>query len=54
MKKWEYLVQPCSRLIAVSDALDKHGREGWELVSVFQDNSLLYVITMKREKKNGT
>jgi hypothetical protein len=50
MKQWEYLVQAFDTLMECSNALDKYGREGWELVSVVH----FCVIYMKREKKNGT
>jgi hypothetical protein len=54
MTKWEYAVVALGKFAATEDALNPHGAEGWELVSVIQQPAGDFIGFMKRRLPTPT
>ena len=44
MKKWEYKIEEYFEFYRADWCLNQAGKEGWELVGIYRDNSTKYAV----------
>ncbi|GEM_PF-651175 len=53
MKKWEYKVFE-SKILGIEETLDEFGRQGWELVTIYEGSYYLKRELVEKGEKNDT